>query len=52
MTVPLLKHKEGLKMIFSMLQDKSLIIYNNGLPVPQIDNKLPLPILFYHYTKR
>lgn len=48
----MLKHKEGFKMIFRMLEDKSLIIHNNCLPVAQIDNKLPLPILFYHYTKR
>lgn len=52
MTVPLLKHEEEFKMIFRMLQDKSLITRNYCLPVPQIDNQLPLPILLYHYVKR
>ena len=51
-TVPLLKRKEEFKMIIRMLQDKSLITHNNCLPVPQIHNKLPLPILLYHYMKR
>ncbi|KAJ7404734.1 hypothetical protein BTVI_71312 [Pitangus sulphuratus] len=51
MTVPLLKQEEEFKMIFRMLQDKSLITYNNCLPVPQTDNKLPLTILLYLYTK-
>lgn len=52
MTVPLVKREEQFKMIFRMLQDKSLITHNYCLPVPQTDNKLPLPIFLYHYTKR
>lgn len=52
MTVPLLKREEKFKMFFRMLQDKSLITHNNWLPVPQIDNKLPLPIFLHPYTKR
>lgn len=52
MTVPLLKREEQFKMIFKMLQDKSLITHNYCLPVPQADNKFLLPILLYHYMKR
>lgn len=48
MTAPLLKREEQFKMIFKMLQDKSLIMHNYCLPVPQADNKFLLPILLYH----